>query len=263
MGDARGATVNANDSSFFLKLALAMAIILVAGFSMQLAMGRSSFAAPALVHAHAMVFFGWVMLFVTQTWLAARGPQALHRRLGRLGGVWMLAMIPLGFAATINAVQQVRVTFFFLPQHFLIADPATILCFAGLTIAAIMLRRRTDWHWRLHVGAMAALLGPGFGRLLPMPFIGPFAFEIAAGLGLLFPIFGMIRDKRTMGHVHPAWWWGSGAIVGVLAAAWLIAHSSVGASLYGAAVAGTPAETIPGLAYGAPPGPPPSTPPMP
>ena len=50
-----------------------MAAILVAGFSMQLAMGRSSFAAPFVVHLHGVVFFGWVTIFVMQTALATRG----------------------------------------------------------------------------------------------------------------------------------------------------------------------------------------------
>ena len=37
-----------------------MTLVLVAGFSVQLALGRSSFAAPPLVHAQAVVFMGWV-----------------------------------------------------------------------------------------------------------------------------------------------------------------------------------------------------------
>lgn len=40
----------------FPGLAVVMALVVVAGFSLQLAMGRSSFEAPLLVHAHAVVF---------------------------------------------------------------------------------------------------------------------------------------------------------------------------------------------------------------
>ena len=45
-------------SGFFLGGAIAMTLVIVAGFSIQLAMGRSSFSAPPLVHAHAVVFMG-------------------------------------------------------------------------------------------------------------------------------------------------------------------------------------------------------------
>ncbi len=50
------------DHGFFLGGAVVMTVVIVAGFSVQLAMGRSSFAAPPLVHAHAVVFMGWMRL---------------------------------------------------------------------------------------------------------------------------------------------------------------------------------------------------------
>jgi hypothetical protein len=53
----------------------AMALVLVAGFVLQLAMGRSSFGAPPVVHLHALVFMGWVAIVVAQAWLAAGGPR--------------------------------------------------------------------------------------------------------------------------------------------------------------------------------------------
>lgn len=46
----------------FPGLAVVMALVVVAGFSLQVAMGRSSFEAPLLVHAHAVVFMGWVVI---------------------------------------------------------------------------------------------------------------------------------------------------------------------------------------------------------
>lgn len=55
-------TSTAGDNGFFLRAAIAMAVVIVAGFSLQFAMGRSTFAAPLLVHAHAVVFMGWVTI---------------------------------------------------------------------------------------------------------------------------------------------------------------------------------------------------------
>ena len=59
----------ADKDSFYFRSAVAMAIVIVAGFSMQFAMGRSTFAARPLVHVHGLIFMGWVAIFVTQSWL--------------------------------------------------------------------------------------------------------------------------------------------------------------------------------------------------
>ena len=45
-----------DDRGFFLGGAIAMAVTIAAGFSLQLTMGRSSFGAPPLIHAHAIAF---------------------------------------------------------------------------------------------------------------------------------------------------------------------------------------------------------------
>jgi hypothetical protein len=145
------------------------------------------------------------------------------------------------------------VPFFFTPQHFLLADPLTLLGFVGLTAGAITLRRQTDWHARLHMGAMAILAGPAFGRLFPMPLMVPWAFEGAAVGSALLIVAGMIRDRRRNGKVHPAWWVGLAVLVGTLALARILSVSPVGDALYQATVAGYPGADVPGLEYAQPP----------
>ncbi len=68
----------ADDGAFFRRTAYAMALVVVAGFSLQLVSGRSSFASPPLVHAHAIVFMGWVAIYVLQNTFATTGNLALH-----------------------------------------------------------------------------------------------------------------------------------------------------------------------------------------
>jgi hypothetical protein len=168
-----------------------------------------------------------------------------------------VVLLVLGPVVTVFAVQSGRVPFFFQPQHFLIADPATVLAFFGLFVAAIVLRRETGWHARLQIAAFMPLLGPGFGRLAPMPLVMPWAFEVAALGALIVPAVGIARDLKVHGRIHPAWWWAIGVLFGTLILARLIAFSPLGDALYAAAIAGNPAALTDGRAFPPPPGPPP------
>lgn len=238
-----------SDDRFFLTMAIAMALTLVAGFSVQLAAGRSSFMSPLLVHTHAVVFFGWVVLYLTQNFFVVSGRMALHRTLGWIGAGWMVAMVVLGTAVTVAMIRRAGVPFFFTPTYFLIMDPVTVLGFAGLTTSAIVLRRRTDWHRRLHLCGMAMLTAPGVGRLLPMPFIIPWAGVLAGALPLIFPLIAAIHDWRRSGRVHPALWWGLGTMVALQVGIFVIADSPVGLAIYDVVASGSPGAQVAPQAY--------------
>ena len=167
--------------------------------------------------------------------------------------MWAFGILVIGTLVTIAAVQTGRVPFFFQPQHFLIANPLTIVGFITLLGAAIVLRKQTDWHARLQVGAFVMLMGPGFGRLIPMPLLKPYAFESASLLALIFPFVGMIRDWRLRGRPHRAWLWGICVLIGVLLLARWIAFSPAGNSIYAVATAGSPAAVADGLVFPPPP----------
>lgn len=247
-----------DDRRFIRNLITAMAIILVAGFVVQLAAGRSSFNAPLIVHIHAFVFMAWIGITLTQTWLAAGGNLALHRKLGVASIGWVILLMILGPLVTLSTIQTGRTPFFFQPQHFLIANPMTLIGFAGLFTAALLLRHRKDWHTRLQVSAFVMLMGPGFGRLLPMPFLPPYAFEIAGLVALIFPVIGILRDWRVHGRPHMAWLWGIGVLLAVTLFARVIAFSPIGDAIYAAATSTGPMTGVDGLAFPPPPGPPPA-----
>jgi hypothetical protein len=242
-----------SDLPFFLNCITDMAVVLVSGFVLNLALGRSSFGAPLIVHLHAVAFMGWVAIIVTQAWLAAGGAARLHRMLGVLAVVWMCAMAVLGPLVTIAAVRTERVPFFFQPQHLLVADPATLLGAFMLFAGAVALRKNRDWHPRLQIGAFMMLMGPGVGRIIPMPFLTPYAFEIASTIPLIAPLIGMARDKRVHGRVHPAWLWSIGLLLALLIAARGIALSPAGDAIYAAATAGSQAAGSDGRAFPPPP----------
>lgn len=248
-----------DDTRFFLRCAMAMAVIVATGFSFQFAMGRSTFAAPPLVHAHALVFMGWVALYVLQNVFAATGNRAMHKRLGWIGAGWIFAMLILGCMVTIAMLRRGQVPFFFRPLHFLVFDPLTLLTFVGLVIAAIRLRRKTDWHRRLQFCAMSLLLGPAFGRLLPMPLLIPFAFEATFAAVMIFPLIGLWADKRRTGTIHPAWTLGIGVMIGSFVLIEAITFSPAGTALYDAATSGSPGSQVAPLAFPSPPPAPPAS----
>jgi hypothetical protein len=243
----------AGDDRFFLRAAIAMALTVAAGFSLQLAAGRSTFHSPLLVHAHAITFMGWVTLYLLQNIFVASDRMSLHRRLGWIGAVWLVPMLVLGCWVTVAMVRRGQVPFFFRPAQFLVFDPMTLFAFVGLTIAAIRSRRETAWHRRLHYCGMSLLLGPAFGRLLPLPLLQPWAWELTFAACLIFPAAGVIADIRRTGRAHPAWRWGIGTMLATLALTEAITYSPVGAAIYRAVAAGSPGAAVPALAFAAPP----------
>jgi hypothetical protein len=243
----------AGDERFFLKASIAMALVIVAGFSVQVAMGRSTFASPPIVHAHAVVFMGWIVIYVLQNIFVATNRMTLHRPLGWIAAGWMIPMLVLGCWVTVAMARRGQVPFFFQPLHFLVFDPISLFTCAGLTTSAILLRRRTEWHRRLHFCGMSMLLGPGFGRLLPMPLMPPWAWEATFAASMIFPVIGIWGDVRRSGRVHPAWRWGVGTMVGAFVLIEAVTYSSVGAALYGAVTAGSPGAAVEPLEFPSPP----------
>lgn len=241
------------DERFFLRAAVVMSVIIVAGFSLQQAMGRSTFASPVRVHVHAVLFMGWVWIYLLQNIFVATGRKGLHRKLGWVAAVWMVAMVVSGFVVTVAMVRAGTVPFFFQPLHFLIFDPVALLTFGGLTAAAVILRRRTEWHRRLHFCGMTILLAPAFGRLLPLPLMQPWAWEATFVVTLLFPLTGMWADIRRGRRVHAAWKWGIAAIVGSFLLTQAITYSPVGTTIYAKVTEGSRGAAVPPLEFLPPP----------
>jgi hypothetical protein len=242
-----------DDRGFFLGGAIAMAATIAAGFSINVVTGRSSFGAPPVVHAHALVFMAWVAIYLAQNVLARQGNMALHRRLGWLATGWVVLMVIMGCVITAYDIRAGHVPFFFQPLQFLVFDPLSVFAFAGLTWSAVALRKQTDWHRRLHFCAMALMVGPGMGRILPMPLLAPWAWEITFAACLIFPLAGVIADLRRTGRVHPAWGVGLAVTFGVLIGTEAITYSPVGTALYKAVAAGSPGAAIAPLDFPKPP----------
>ena len=243
----------AGDERFFLRAAIVMSVIIVAGFSLNLALGRSSFASPPRVHVHAILFMGWMVIFLLQSAFAATGRQDLHRKLGWFAVAWLLTMVISGLVVTVTMVRNGHVPFFFQPLHFLVFDSMAVLTFAGVTVTAILLRRQTLWHRRLHFCGMVILLAPAFGRLLPLPLLQPWGWEWTFAVSFLFLLVAVWLDARRSGRVHPAWRSGVAVIICLFIATQAVTYSPVGSAIYERVARGSPAATIAPLEFPSPP----------
>ena len=233
------------NTRFFTIMATVMSLVIVAGFSLNLAMGRSSFDVPLAYHFHAFIFMGWIGLFMAQHLSINAGNTALHIKLGKLAYAWIPMMVLAGTAIMIVVARRTGGPFFFNVSEFLISNLATLYVFGGLAWWALRRRRYTGWHRRLMLVAMAILTGPGLGRLLPLPLMIPNAWSITVAVTFLFPIIGMIADKRRRNSVHPAYWWGTGTYAAVFVASMLLAYSPLGYALTEWVIAGTPGAERP------------------
>ena len=199
------AQADAGGLSFWQKMALGMALFIVFGFAQFAARGFVDFAnVPAWIHLHGVVMIAWLALTVVQPSLTQRDNVALHRRLGWLGVALAAAVCVIGSAAGILSIRTQYVPPFFTPPYFLALTQIGIAVFAGMIAAAVINRRRTDWHQRLMLGATILIMEPALGRVLPMPLIMPWGEWLVMVVQLAVLSLVVRHDRRTLGAVHPA-----------------------------------------------------------
>jgi hypothetical protein len=157
---------------------------------------------PFVVHLHALAFSGWVVLLAVQGGLVLRGDVARHRRLGRVGAVFLPIMLLTGLA---TAVAGARAGWnpggpYRDALSFMFVGVADLTVFACLTTAGLVLRSRPELHRRLMLlGTIGGLMWPAITR---MPFVAgrlPLMFGVLAAL-VLAPA---IRDFAV--RVHGRW----------------------------------------------------------
>ncbi len=198
---------------FFLMMALVIAATVVFGFSVSIARPEVGFtAAPPQVYVHGAVFSLWIVFFVLQNTLVVAGAVGWHRRLGWMGASLAILMVGLGVTTTVMALQQHRVPPIFPPSVFLMVDVAGVVTFGGLTAAAVAMRGKPAWHRRLMLCGTIMVMSPALGRVLPMAALGPLATWAVSVSMVVYVGTGVAFDRVALGRVHPAYFWGMGAI---------------------------------------------------
>ena len=151
-----------------------------------------------IIEIHAVVYSGWIVLFVTQTLLVYTGRVKWHRKVG-----WFA----VGYAALMVAVVLTALAMRFSDHmsagdireahRSLVISSVDLLLFSSFLIAAIIFRKKPEIHKRLIIVATVVLMGPAVGRM---------TFLSAVPLILLLlhsPIlFGMAFDFATRRRVH-------------------------------------------------------------
>jgi hypothetical protein len=195
----------AREESFYQKMAIGLAVFILFSFGQFAARGMVDYRqAPLIVHVHGAVMVSWLGLLVVQSTLAQRMDLATHRRLGWTGLVLALAIPPLAIATCVTMLRAHAIPPFFSPSFFLALVTTESLIFSGMVLAAIGLRRRTDWHRRLMIGASLILLEPALGRTLPMPLLGPWGQWVSLAVQLI-PLSLLVRhDLASRGKIHEA-----------------------------------------------------------
>jgi hypothetical protein len=218
------------DRNVFLLLMLLVWLGIVVGFGHDIAdhIRTHRRAYPLIVHIHAAVFVGWLVLVTTQMLLVRVRRTDIHRKLGLWGMALAATMAPLGLAAAWLSERLDHGT----PNSdapFFAVNITTMLAFVVLVAAAYGMRSEPPAHKRLLLLATICLSFAGFARW--------WSFAVGDALGSGFwPFFVMLYlasdilivglgayDLATRGRLHPAY------VAGTL---WILANQLAGNWLY-------------------------------
>lgn len=205
-----------SEHRFYSRMTWAIALTIVFSFVQWSLRGFADpLTAPFWVHLHWVGFAAFLGLFITQQSLAGSGRIALHRRLGWIGIGLALAVAALTIWMTYAALRHGRVLGGFSNAFFLALEVTETLAFAGMVLAALALRRRTDWHRRLMFGSLVVILDPAIGRLLPTSLPPEWGDPVATLIQLAVVGLAMMSDRAARGRIHPANWCTAAVVLAV------------------------------------------------
>jgi hypothetical protein len=244
------ATEAAPRSSFFFWSSAVLLSFLAIGFAPTLYL-RAFFDVPPIpgyLYVHGGVLTAWFIWLAVQTTMVRMGRTALHRRFGVIGAIIAAAVIGAGLMATRGFVARLRahgidwdtdmsavpalgiegVPMVQFAAGVFWGNVVGIAVFAGLVVAAILLRHKPQAHKRLMLLASIALIGPALARISRWSVFGGedsfFVPIVFLGLLAVLIAYDVISARR----LHTATLIGCGGIVLALIASELIADSGYG-----------------------------------
>jgi hypothetical protein len=153
----------------------------------------------------------WLVLMVSQPWLAQIDRVDLHRWFGLFGVLVATGVVITGIVVQIDvmgpyAVKGDSTNAVLIPFIRL----SLLLGYAVCVAWAIALRKRPDWHKRLILLGTFPLLQSAFDRMTANVLGLPEIRGLMAGVGhLMLMILFVIWDRQRHGYFHPVTKWGT------------------------------------------------------
>ena len=220
------------EDRFYVAMAGLCAAIAFSAFAgtywLQLAYG--TFTGSPLLHLHGLLFSAWTVFFLSQAILIANRRYLNHRAWGLVGIALATAMLFTGVAVAVTGLQhRIDAGLAEAGRAFVIVPISAVSLFAVFVGAAMVNRRRSDWHKRFMLVATASLLNAAFARFFFLmatgggagmrPGLGPprpvESALTAAFLADLVIVAAILFDWRTRGRPHRAYVWGLGTVLAV------------------------------------------------
>lgn len=203
---------------FFSGMALAMAASIIIGFlPTYFARGLIDGGQPLLpltplIHVHAALFTGWMLLFVVQTLLVANGRVDIHRKLGLTAMAMLPVMMLVAMLSAFHEAARASGPPIVPPLSWLAVPLLSVPVFGGLIGLSLAWRRKPQSHKRLMLLAMVEMTSPAFSRW-PWPAFVPAQVGLY-GFSDLFVLALMAWDVKRFGRVHRTTWFGAAWLVG-------------------------------------------------
>lgn len=196
---ATGAWRDALDRWFYFGMSCLILLVVLYGFGRGLGtrLLRPEAPLPWILHVHALVFGGWVVLFLVQAAAVHWRRLRLHRCLG-VAAAAAGAALPIVGVATALVMRQWHASRGAVNDAFLAVSFNDMLTFAVAFGLALGWRRRPDIHRRLMLIASCALTVAAFARF-PRTLVP--ANSWYAAVDILIGL-GMLRDLIVERHVH-------------------------------------------------------------
>lgn len=207
--------------------------------------GAPAMPLPGYVHLHGALMTLWLVLLVAQTMLVARGRREIHQKLGIVGAVLTLAIVPLGLMTIELTGPRVATAFGLSPTQLieqggldaaLLRGVLGLALFAGCVAAAIIRRRNAAAHGRLMVLASASaasaalapsrLIGVLTAPLLPHWLTAESVYAIAVVAAIA------LYDWRKIHRIHPVTMIAGAMLMLIVPVAYVLAATDAGHAWY-------------------------------
>ena len=160
-------------SPFFTILGLIMLVLAIGGFWPQYfsaVTGRAPAATTQfwLIHLHAALFTVWLLLYISQATLIMTGQARVHLKMGPWLAGYGFGIAAIGFYAARLLAQRLgqRENDYEAAASFVFFPLIDMVYFASFLAAAVVYRKRPDFHKRAMFLATFSIAVVGLGRLV-------------------------------------------------------------------------------------------------